>query len=93
MRSVTVVASLPVFQYRPNPGAKWRELMTRQVGRDIFNTNAPGAGEYVLVQNVATRKSSSGGHGPLYAVLGATVGLVVLVLVGVRLVAARNPQP
>jgi hypothetical protein len=93
MRSVTIVPSLPVFQYRANPGAAWRELKTRQVGRDIFNTNAPGAGEYVLVQSVATPKSSSGSRGPLYAVLGATIVLVVLVLVGVRLLARRSPQP
>ncbi|MCW2573461.1 MAG: hypothetical protein JWO88_3519 [Frankiales bacterium] len=93
MRSVTIIPSLPVFQYRANPAAAWRELKTRQVGRDIFNTNAPGAGEYVLVQSVATPTSSSGGHGPLYAVLGVTIALVVLVLVGVRLLARRAPRP
>ena len=92
MRSVTAVPTLPVFQYRAGPGAKWQELKTRQVGRDIFNTNAPGPGEYVLVQSGAAPKSSSGGHGPLYAVLGATVALVVLVLVGVRIMAGRTPQ-
>jgi hypothetical protein len=94
MRAATVSTAQPVFEYRPGPTAPWQELKTRQVGRDIFNANAPGAGEYVLVKSgAASTKGSSGGRGPLYAVIGATALLMILVLVGVRLLARRAAQP
>jgi hypothetical protein len=94
MRSVTTLAPEPVFEYRPTPTEKWRELKTRRSGRDIFNTVAPGAGEYVLVRDAAgvAKPSSSSGRGALYAVLGATVLLMVLVVVGVRVLARRAPR-
>jgi hypothetical protein len=95
MRSVTTQLPEPVFHYRPTPSETWREIKTRRVGRDIFNATAPGVGEYVLVRDAAgpANKSGSGGRGPLYAVLGATVLLMVLVLVGVRVLARRAPHP
>jgi hypothetical protein len=93
MRSVTTKAPPPIFSFRATPSEKWRELKTRQVGRDIYNANAPGAGEYVLVRDAAApTKTSSSGRGALYGVLGATVLLVVGVIVGVRLMSRRAAQ-
>jgi hypothetical protein len=90
MRSITVAPSLPVFQYRSSPSAPWKELRTRQVGRDVFNTTVPGAGEFVLMQGDATAKGSSGGGGSgLYVVLGAAVLLMGLVVAGVRVMSKR----
>ena len=83
-----------VFEYRPAPSAGWRELTTRRVGHDIFTTSAPGAGEYALVRLTgAGTDSGPSRRGPLALVLGAALALVVLVLVGVRLLARRAPQP
>ena len=90
MRSVSVSPAEPVFEYRPTPTSKWQELKTRRVGRDLSNASIPGAGEYALVQSGAGK--GSGGRGPLYAVLGATVALMVLVVVGVRVVARRGTR-
>jgi hypothetical protein len=90
MRSVTTLSPPPVFLYRPSAAEKWRELKTRRVGRDIYNATAPGAGEYVLVRDAATRaKKSTDNRGALYAVLGVTVLLVLAVIVGVRLLSRR----
>jgi hypothetical protein len=90
MRSTTPGPPQPVFEYRAAPTEKWRELKTRRVGRDIFNTVAPGAGEYVLVQlGTSNDKKSSSGHGALFAVLGATVLLMIGVIVGVRVLSRR----
>lgn len=94
MRAVTITPTQPVFVYRAGPAQKWRELKTRRVGQDIFNANAPGAGEYVLVQTDRPAAEPAGsGRGPLYAVLGATAVLMVLVLVGVRILSRRAAQP
>ena len=83
----------PVFQYRADTSSPWRALTTRQVGRDVFNANAPGAGEYVLVEVSAAAGAPASGRGALYAVLGATVVLMLLVVLGVRLLARRTPAP
>jgi hypothetical protein len=95
MRSTTPGPPEPVFEYRTGPDQAWREIKTRRVGRDIFNAVAPGAGEYLLVQvgTAAAADTRSGGHAGLYAVLGGTVLLMVLVIVGVRLLARRPPPP
>jgi hypothetical protein len=91
MRSTTPGPPQPVFEYRAAAGQPWREIKTRRVGRDIFTALAPGAGEYLLVQlgNTTDTKPSRGGHTGLYAVLGATVILMVLVIVGVRVLSRR----
>jgi hypothetical protein len=91
MRAVTITPTLPVFEYRPAPGRPWKELRTRQVGRDIFNAVATGAGEYALVQAGGSKPSGSSSRAPLYAVLGATVLLMLGVLVGVRVLSRRTP--
>jgi hypothetical protein len=92
MRAVTVTPTQPVFVYRADPTSTWRELKTRRIGQDIFNANAPGQGEYALVQigRAPTGPSSGSSRGPLYAVLGATALLMVLVLAGVRLLSRRG---
>jgi hypothetical protein len=95
MRSVTTLTPEPVFHYRATPAQKWRELKTRRVGRDIYNAIAPGPGEYVLVRDAAgpaKKSASSDGRGALYAVLGATLLLVVGVIVGVRVLSRRAAQ-
>jgi hypothetical protein len=91
MRSTTPGPPAPVFEYRVAPGQAWRELKTRQVGRDIFNALAPGAGEYLLAQvgTTSDAKSGSGGHSGLFVVLGATVLLMAAVIVGVRVLSRR----
>jgi hypothetical protein len=90
LRSTTPGPPAPVFAYRVGASEAWREIKTRRVGRDIFTAAAPGAGQYILVQlGKETDKKSSGGRGGLYAVLGATVLLMVAVIVGVRLLARR----
>jgi hypothetical protein len=95
MRSVTTQLPEPVFMHRAAPGERWRELKTRRVGTDIYNTTAPGVGEYVLVRDAAApqKKATSAGRGPLYAVVGATVVLMVLVLAGVRVLARKATPP
>lgn len=93
MRAVSITTSLPVFEYRAAQGEPWKELRTRQVGRDIFNAVAPGAGEYALVQAGGSKPSSSSSRAPLYAVLGATVLLMLGVLIGVRVLSRRTPTP
>jgi hypothetical protein len=96
LRSITVVPSAPVFEYRPAVSAPWQELRTRQVGRDVFNADAAGPGEYVLVQIDAPgpARGSGGGSGAgLYVVLGATAVLMALVIVGVRVMSKRAAQP
>jgi hypothetical protein len=89
MRAVNITPTLPVFQYRAAAGQPWKELRTRQVGRDIFNTLAPGPGDFALVHLGGSKPSGTGSRGPLYAILGATVLLVTGVLVGVRLLGRR----
>jgi hypothetical protein len=92
MRAAAITATEPVFEYRPDPTSPWRELKTRLVGRDIFNTTAPGAGEYALVLTDAPARASGGGggsSGALYGVLGATLVLMVVVIVGVRVMSRR----
>ena len=91
MRSITTQAPEPVFNYRAGSAEKWRELKTRRVGRDIYNGVAPGPGEYVLVRDAVgpAQQSSGGGRGALYGVLGATVLLVIGVIVGVRILSRR----
>ena len=91
MRSVTVKTPEPVFHYRATPAEQWRELKTRRVGRDVYNANAPGAGEYILVRATAaaTKQPESGSRTGLYAVVAATVLLMVGVLVGVRVLSRR----
>jgi hypothetical protein len=98
MRSITPGPPAPVFEYRVAPGQAWRELKTRQVGTDIFNALGPGAGEYLLAQvgTASDAKTGSGGHSGLFVVLGATVLLMVAVIVGVRVLsrrAATQPPP
>lgn len=93
MRSVSVAPAEPVFEYRPTPTSPWQELRTRRVGRDLSNASIPGPGEYVLVQAGAAGRTGSGGHGPLIAILVSTLVLMGLVLVGVRILARRAPQP
>jgi hypothetical protein len=95
LRSVTTQSPEPVFNFRTTPSEKWRELKTRRVGRDIYTTMAPGPGEYVLIRDAAapTSGSSSGSRGPLYAVLGATVLLVIGVIVAVRILSRRAAAP
>jgi hypothetical protein len=91
MRGVTIVPSVPVMEYRPDASSPWQELKTRRVGQDIFNANAPGAGQYALVQTEqaeAAAKSSS--RTSLYVVIGATVLLMAAVLVGVRVMSRRS---
>lgn len=91
LRSASQASSGPVLEYRPTRSAAWRELKTRRVGRDIYNAVVPGPGEFVLIKpDQAAPKASSGG-GALYAVIGATVLLMVLVLVGVRVLSKRQP--
>ena len=94
LRSVTTQPPEPVFNYRATPTEPWREIKTRRVGRDIYNAVAPGAGEYVLVRDAAdpTKKSSTDGRGALYAVLAATVLLVVGVIIGVRILSRRAAE-
>lgn len=89
MRAAGSGKPAPVFEYRPDQGSPWHEVKTRQVGSDIFNAYAPGAGEYVLVQ-VAGGAAADGGGGSLYLILGAAAGLVVLVLVVVRVLSRRQ---
>ena len=93
MRSTTAGPPEPVFEYRPSPDEKWREIKTRRVGRDIFNASAPGAGEYLLAQlgTASSGKPRAGGHAGLFAVLGVTVLLMASVIVGVRLLTRRTP--
>lgn len=88
MRAVSSAHTTSEFQYRPSAGIAWRMLPTRRVGEDIFNTPVPGAGEFVLVQLAGPRRS--GGHTGVYAVLGAGLGLLVLILVGVRILSRRT---
>jgi hypothetical protein len=90
MRSLSNAPAEPVFEYRPTPTSAWRELKTRRVGQDISNANAPGAGQYVLVLRDGSSAQGSGSRTALFAILGATVVLVVGVLVGVRVAASRG---
>jgi hypothetical protein len=92
LRSVTPGLPLPIVQYRPAPDQPWRPLRTRQVGRDIVNASAPGAGEYVLIRPAAVTKEDGGGRGPLLLVIGLAVVLVVGVLVGVRVLARQSEE-
>ncbi|MBK5306244.1 MAG: hypothetical protein JJD92_06100 [Frankiaceae bacterium] len=92
MRAVTIAPTLPVIEYRATPTESWRELKTRRVGRDNFNASAPGVGEYVLVQRDVQAPTPSSSRGPLYAVIGATTVLMVLVLVGVRVLSRRAAE-
>lgn len=92
LRAVSAVLPLPTVQYRSGPGQPWRDLRSRQVGRDVVNAPAPGAGEYVLVRPVAAAAEDGGGRGPLLLVLALAVLLVGGVLVGVRLLARQQPE-
>ncbi|GAC1609298.1 MAG: hypothetical protein NVS3B26_09850 [Mycobacteriales bacterium] len=93
LRSSSNAPKNPIFQYRAEGSAPWRVLSTRQVGRDVFNANAPGAGQYVLVEAATAAGAPAKSHGGLYTVLGATVALMLLVLIGVRVLARRAAQP
>jgi hypothetical protein len=92
MRSGSAAPNARVMEYRASGGTTWRELKTRQVGRDIFTANAPGAGDYVLVDRQGASSGKSTSRTGLYGVVGATVVLLVLVLVGVRVLSRRRPE-
>ncbi|MCA1711515.1 MAG: hypothetical protein LC789_07725 [Actinobacteria bacterium] len=89
LRAVTAELPLPVVQYRASPDQPWRALETRQVGREVFNTRAPGPGEYVLSRPAAAKRTE-GGRGLLPLVIGLAVLLVVGVLLAVRLLARQR---
>jgi hypothetical protein len=89
LRAVSIRDSLPVFEYRPASGQSWKEVRTRQVGRDIFNALATAPGQYALVQSGDSSPSGASSRGPLYAILGATLLLMLGVVVGVRVLGRR----
>ncbi len=90
MRATEVQPPLPVFAYRPDPGAPWRILETKQVGADIFNTSVPDAGEFVLVRISRPVAAGSTNRTALILVIGLGVLVVVGALVLVRVAAARR---
>jgi hypothetical protein len=89
LRSASQASTGPVLQFRP-AGGTWRELKTRRVGRDVYNAVVPAAGEFLLVKPQQAPAQKSGGRGALYGVIGATVVLMLLVLIGVRLLSSRS---
>lgn len=89
LRSASQATAGPVLQFRAAGGA-WRELKTRRVGRDVYNAAVPSAGEFLLVKPQQQAATSRSGRGALYGVIGATVALMLLVLVGVRILSARQ---
>lgn len=90
MRASEVQLPLPVFAYRPDPATPWRTLETRQVGVDIFNAPAPGAGEYVLVRISRPVSAGSTNRTALLLVIGLGVLVVVAALVLMRVAARRR---
>ena len=92
MRSGSAATTGLVIEYRAAGATTWRELKTRQIGRDIFTGNAPGAGDYVLALLPAAARSKGTSRTVLYAVVGATLLLVVLVIAGVRLLSRRTTE-
>lgn len=90
LRAVSSREPFPVMYYRASPTEKWRELVTRRVGRDNFNSVVPGPGEYALARagGGTAEKSGSSSTG-LLVVVGAVVLLMVAVVVGVRLAGRR----
>lgn len=101
LRAVAAAPHGPTFVYRAAPGDPWRIMHTEQTGNDVFATNVVGAGDYALahVRQAAGGPSGSGraagshrsgGGIPLTViVLGVTLGIIVVVVGGVRMARSR----
>jgi hypothetical protein len=92
LRAVDAKEPLPVMYYRSAPDQRWTELPTQQVGRDIFNSVAPGPGDYVLTRAGGSTRADSGGRTGLLLLVGLVVLVMVGVVVGVRVLSSRRPE-
>lgn len=86
MRAPTSKQPGPSFEHLVN--GKWQKLHTLRVGVDVYQTFAPGFGDYALVQ-AGGAGSSSGGVGGLDIAL-IVVGVAILALVGIVALIRRN---
>lgn len=74
LRATDAQQPTPVMRYRPAPSAPWRQLETKRLGFDIYHSDLPGAGDYVLSRDRpppgSATKSPSGSPRTWLIVLG-----------------------
>jgi hypothetical protein len=100
LRAPTAQQPPPVIEYRPQPGAAWRDLHTTRIGNDIYQAPLPGLGDYVLVRltespkrpGTGTADRAAGGGRSSSALPWAFGGALVLLCAAIAAVRLRRAR-
>ena len=92
LRATDAQQPTPVMRYRPDPSSPWRALDTKRLGFDIYHSDLPGAGSFVLSRDTPTTVAAKPARGSSMTWL-VVLGLVLVapLLAVVRLM-TRRPE-